>query len=263
MTTPKINTTFRGGSRYYLHPETSDKVPGVTSVIGMLPKPFLKAWGQKEVATAAVRSLDGSGVDWLSPMVAADPDGAISFLKDAPKRNTQQAADEGTAAHGIFETLALGEPLGRLTPSMEPYARQYRDLLDQLQPEVIRAEDTVWSERHSYAGSFDLLAKISGEVCWIDNKTTRSGVYAEVALQLAAYAHADYVFDSETSEQLPIPAGTRGLVFHVRPDAWAVYEVPVTEEVFDYFLALRKVFTWDAQVSRGVVKRPLVKGAAA
>ena len=57
MTTPKINTTFRGGSRFYIHPGSGEKVPGVTSVLNMLPKPFLKAWAGKEVATTAVRSL--------------------------------------------------------------------------------------------------------------------------------------------------------------------------------------------------------------
>lgn len=262
MTTPKINTTFRGGSRYYIHPGSGDKVPGVTSVLNMLPKPFLKAWAAKEVATTAVSALDGSGIDWLTPMVHGQgAAAAIEYLKKSPDRNTRQAADTGTAAHGVFESIALGLPLGKLTPEMEIFARQYEALLGAIGDfEALRTEDTVWSEEHGYAGSFDLFASVQGEKCWIDNKTTRSGVHAEVALQLAAYRKADYLLDGETGEQLIHPKGDRGLVFHVRPDGWAIYEVPIGDDVFEYFLTLRKVFTWDTTLSRNIVGRPSVKG---
>lgn len=263
MTTPKVNTVFRSGSRYYIHPTSGDKAPGVTSVVGMLPKPFLKAWAAKEVATSAVRSLDGTGPDWLTPMIAADPESAIDFLKRSPDRNTKKAADIGTAAHGVFEAMLLGHEVGKLTEDLEPFRRQFADLLDTIQPETLRTEETVWSEKHSYAGSFDSLVRLQGETCIADAKTTRSGVHAEVALQLSAYAHADYMLDGETGEHLLLPTITRGLVFHVRPEGWAVYEVPIGDEVFEHFLALRKTFTWDAQISRQIVGRPNVKGAAA
>ena len=259
MTTPKIATLHRGGSRFYVHPESGDKVPGVTSVLNKLPKPFLKAWAAKEVATTAVHALDGTDPDWLTPMIAADSDSAIDFLKKSPDRNTRKAADIGTAAHGVFEALSLGQPLGRITPDLEIYARQYEDLMAKVQPVALRTEDTVWSEQHAYAGSFDLLAEVQGEKCWVDNKTTRSGVHAEVALQLAAYRKADYLLDGDTGAKLIQPSADRGLVFHVRPEGWAVYEVPIGDDVFEYFLTLRKVFVWD-EISRSIVGRPTVKG---
>lgn len=266
MTSPKINTTFRGGSRFYIHPGSGDKVPGVTSILNMLPKPFLKAWAAKEVATEAVSALDGSGaggVDWLTPMIVAQGSAAaIDFLKRSPDRNTRKAADQGTAAHGIFEALLLGKALGPLTEDMEVFARQFEDLLRVVEPTTLRTEDTVWSEAHGYAGSFDALLDVGGTRCWVDNKTTRSGVHAEVALQLAAYRKADYLLDGDTGEQLRQPEADHGLVFHVRPDGWAVYEVPIGDEVFAYFLSLRHIFNWDAQVSKQIVGRPAVKGDA-
>ena len=39
-----IRTSKRGGSRFYVDPETAVKHPGVTSIVGMLPKPFLVHW---------------------------------------------------------------------------------------------------------------------------------------------------------------------------------------------------------------------------
>lgn len=261
MTTPKITTFHRGGSRFYVHPSSGDKVPGVTSVLGMLPKPFLKAWAAKMVATAAVDAL-AVGPDWLSPMVAADRQGAIDHLKKAPDRSTREAADIGTAAHGIFETMVLGQPLGPITEALEPYARQFGDLLDKVQPTALRTEDTVWSEKHGYAGSFDALLEIQGTRCWVDNKTTRSGVYPEVALQLAAYRGADYLLDGDTHEVIQQPKADVGLVFHIRPEGWKVYELPIGDEVLEYFLHLRRIFHWDAQIARGLVGRPTAAGTA-
>lgn len=258
MTTPKVATFHRGGSRFYVHPESGDKVPGVTSVLNMIPKPFLKAWGEKLVATEAVEGL----ANW-QPLAERDPQAAIDYLKQTPRRTTKEAADIGTAAHGIFESLALGEPLGNITDALLPYAAQFSNFLDTVQPEYLATEDTVWSEKHGYAGSFDALMRIQGERCWADNKTTRSGVYPEVALQLSAYSHADYILDGETGEQQlmsPDPAD-RGVVIHVRPEFWALYEVPIGDEIFATFLALRDVFKWDAG-SRSIVGKPVLKGSA-
>lgn len=260
MTTPKVATLHQGGSRFYVHPESGARVPGVTSVLGMLPKPFLKAWAAKEVATTAVAMARGGE---LLPMVERDPNGTIDYLKRAPDRNTREAADIGTAAHGVFEALALGQPLGTIVPAMEPFARQFGDFLDKVQPTYLRTEDTVWSEAHSYAGSFDAFAEIDGERCWVDNKTTRSGVHAEVALQLAAYRKADYLLDGDTGEQVIMPQADRGVVVHVRPESWALYVVPIGDDVFEHFLTLRHVFDWDRTFSRGVVGKPALKGKAA
>ena len=257
MTAPKVPTFYRGGSRFYVHPTSGAKVPGVTSVLNMLPKPFLKAWAAKVVAESAVAmAQDGT----LAPMVARDPSGTIDYLKRSPGRSTQGAADVGTAAHGIFEALAKGEPIGRVTEDLEPFVAHFRDFLDTVQPEYHRLEDTVWSETHGYAGSFDAFATIQGEKTWIDNKTTKSGVHAEVALQLSAYAHADYLLDGETGETLLQPQGSRGVVVHVRPEGWALYEVPIGDDVFEHFLNLRRVFEWDA-IARSVVGRPVLKGS--
>lgn len=257
MTTPKVLTLHRGGSRFYVHPETGEKVPGVTSVLNMLPKPFLKAWAAKLVAEAAVEQLPH-----ITGLASSDPAGAIDYLKRAPQRFTQGAADVGTAAHGVFEALSRGEKLGPLTPEMAIYADHFRDFLDKVQPEYKFLEETVWSDTHHYAGSFDAFCTIQGEGCWTDNKTTRSGVHAEVSLQLAAYRFADFILDGDTSEHIPMPQGDRGVVVHVRPEGWALYEVPVGPDVFDFFLSLRNVFVWDG-IARTVVGKPIAKGAAA
>lgn len=258
MTTPKVNTIKREDARFYVEPESGEKVPGVTSVLNMLPKSFLRYWAAKEVASTAVEEL-GTVVS----MVLRDPQAAIDHLKKAPDRNTRKAADIGTAAHDIFERMSRGEDVGRVHPDLEIYRSHFSDFLDTVQPEYHHMEETVWSDSRgpdlSYAGSFDAFATIQGEKCWVDNKTTRSGIHAEVGLQLSAYGHADHLIRPDGS-RIPLPKGNAGVVLHVRPEGWKLVPVRYDQESFDYFLHLREVFNYEKTFSKTIVGKPVFSG---
>lgn len=272
MTAPRISTVQRQGSRFYIHPETRTKAVGVTSVVGMLPKDFLRYWASKVVAETAVDKL-GAVVDMV---VKGDRSGAIDYLKRAPGRDTSGAADTGDEVHRLVERLASGEKIGRVHPDLDGFVRGYKAFLKRYQPAFHHLEATVWSHRHSYAGSFDALATIHHEdlgpdpvTLIIDNKTTRSGVHAEVAIQLAAYAHADVVLHPDGREE-PLPKIDGGAVVWLRPEESNLTPVrifgalPVSPEEgseelspFDVFLALRRVHFWDKELSKVVLGNPL------
>lgn len=258
MTTPKVNTIRRGDSRFYVSPEDGAKAPGVTSVLGMLPKPFLRYWAAKEVATTAVEELGT-----LVSMVLRDPDAAIDHLKKAPDRNTRKAADVGTDVHDLLERLSRGESVGRVHPDYEIYVRHFQEFLDVCQPEYHFLEETVWSdsrgERLAYAGSFDAYATIQGERVWIDNKTTRSGVHEEVGLQLAAYRYADHILRPDGS-RVPLPKADGGVVLHISPEGWKLVPVKADEDSFETFLHLREVFNWDKEGKRSMIGPPAFSG---
>ncbi|GAA2230373.1 PD-(D/E)XK nuclease family protein [Herbiconiux moechotypicola] len=260
MTTPKVNTIKRGDSRFYVEPETGEKAPGVTSVLGMLPKPFLQRWAAKMVAEEVVADL-GTAVN----LTIRNPEAAVDHLKNAPYRNTRAAADTGTAAHDLFERLAKGETIGRVSAEMEPYVRHFSEFLDTVQPEYHFMEETVWSDSRgpqlAYAGSFDAFATINGERIWLDNKTTRSGVHEEVGLQLAAYRYADHIIRPDGS-RIPMPKADGGAVVHVRPEGWKLVPVKADEESFDVFLLLRQIFNWERDGKSSVVGRPVASGPA-
>lgn len=256
MTTPKINTISRGGSRLYVHPETAEKAPGVTSVLNMLPKGFLKFWAAKSVAQAAVDNLG----EVVGITLKAGPEAAVDFLKRAPDRDVKQAADKGTDVHDLFERLAKGESVGRVHPDLVPYVEIFEGFVAQYEAEFLILEGTVWSETHGYAGSFDFIAKITdpdtGERLTVigDWKTTRSGVHEEVALQLSAYAHADYIVTPE-GEKEPLPTLDAGIVVHARPEGGKVVPARIDDEVFGYFLNLRAVFDYDREHKKTVLGR--------
>lgn len=260
MTTPKIRTVKRGGSRFYVHPDrTFGQVPGVTSVVNMLPKPWLKFWAAKLVAETAVYEPG-----WISIAVGGDPEGAVDFLKRAPLRNTGKAADIGSEAHDVWEMMARGETLGRQHPGMEPFIRGFQGFLDTFEPEFLEIEQTVWSETHGYAGSFDSIVRISGDkldqdedaIVIVDNKTTRSGVHAEVALQLNAYARADYIL-LEDGSKVKLPDINAAAVFHCRPEGWQLVPVRLGDDLFDLFCSLIPVLSWEKELKPTAVARPI------
>lgn len=255
MTTPKVQTIKRGGSRFYVNPDDGAvKVPGVTSVVGMLPKDFLRYWAAKMVATEAVEDLGT-----LVSLVLRDPSAAIDHLKKAPDRNTRKAADTGTAAHDLFERMARGQTVGRVHPDLEPFVTHFDEYLRVVKPEYHFLEETVWSDKHQYAGSFDAYATIEGEKLWLDNKTTRSGIHEEVGIQLAAYRYADNII-REDGSRVPMPKADGGAVLHVRPEGWKLVPVRCDEEMFDLFLHLREIFKYEKELKPTVIGKTVFHG---
>jgi hypothetical protein len=266
---PSVRTIQRGGSRFYIHPERPEiKLPGVTSVISMLPKPFLAFWQAKMVAELAVDSLP-----FVAQMAERDRAGAVDYLKGAARRYTKVRADIGSQAHDLFERMIRGEWVGHVHPDIEPYRAQFSDFLIQVNPQLVSAEDVAWSDTHGYAGSFDAIIRV-----WLDseNRPTpdRSGVptlliadwktsrdtYPDVALQMAAYAHADRII-SPDGVYRPMPEFDGAAVLHITPDGWALKPVRIDDEVFDFFLTLRRVFDWDREVSKTVIGRAIAQSA--
>ncbi|MFF3557311.1 hypothetical protein ACFYXL_28340 [Streptomyces tsukubensis] len=266
----QIRTITRSGGRLYFDPDKPDlKVPGVTSVVSMLPKPFLAFWNARMVAELAVDSLP-----FVQQMAARDRQGAIDYLKGAARRYTKRRADVGSDAHDLFERMIRGQVPGRVHPDLEPYRRHFAEFLEAVNPELVRAEDIAWSDEHSYAGSFDAILNVwldetgkptpdrSGErhTLIADWKTSRA-VYADVALQMSAYAHADRIIDAQGVSE-PMPAFDGAAVLHITDETWSFRPVRIdTGDVFATFLRLRRIFDWDRSTSKTVIGRAIAQAA--
>jgi hypothetical protein len=260
---------MRGGSRFYVNPdEPLVTVPGVTSIIGMLAKPFLQFWSAKMAAELAVDSID-----YLKEMAERDRDGAVTFVKGAAQRYTKTRAEIGSQAHDLFERMIRGETIGRVPPDLEPYRRHFAEFLEAINPELVSAEDVMWSDQHAYAGSSDAILRVwlfddntpdpthgkyghSKPIILIVDWKTSKDIHAEVALQLSAYANADRLVKPDGSSE-PMPEIEGGAVLHVTPDGWSFRPVEIGADVFETFLALRRVFTWDREISKRVIGKPI------
>ncbi|MEV8056560.1 hypothetical protein AB0P37_08535 [Streptomyces antimycoticus] len=251
--TSDLRTFNRKGSRFYVDDSTGIDVPGVTSVKDMRDMKFLQFWSAKSVAEYAVDNLGA-----LVTLALRDPKAAVDLLKNAPRRESGKAADFGTESHNLFERMARGEELGRVHPEYAPMVAHFQEFLDQAQPEFLYLEETVWSDTHGFAGSFDAIARIGEETVLLDWKTTRSGVHNDVVLQLNAYANADRIVLSATGESVPMPKIDALAVLHVRPEGGGLYPIKLDRAQFDVFLHQIHVLNWEQKLSRGVVGRPVL-----
>jgi len=250
MTNPKIQTLQVNGYRYYKHPNiASVKAPSVTSIIDMLPAPFLRTWNSKVTANAAV-----DNIEYVNELILANQqEKARLWLKAAPERELKTAADVGDRVHKAIEER-IANPLAPYDEDLEPFIRNFDLFCVEFEPEWLHVEKSVFSITHMYAGSFDAIAKIRDKTTLIDFKTTRSGISSKVALQLAAYSRADVMFDGDI--EIPMPKVDAAAALWLRPDQWGVFPLRIDDDIFETFLSLRRTFEWEARQSKTAMLSP-------
>jgi hypothetical protein len=224
------------------------KVPGVTTIIGDgMPKPALINWAANATADYAVDHWDELGTE--------APSKRLTILKQARYADRDAAARRGTEVHALAEQLIRGEQVEVPEP-LAGHVESYLKFLEDWQPEPVLVEGVVFSRKHRYAGTLDLIADIPGlgRGLW-DVKTTRSGVFGEVALQLAAYRYADIYLDDDGVEQ-PMPEVEHCGVIWVRGDGYDLVPVTAGEGQFRSFLYVAQVAQF-ADVSRDLIGESL------
>jgi hypothetical protein len=255
MTTPALAHTTSQGHRSYTWAGRS--YPSVTAVLaGGIPKPGLSRWAAGQAAAYAVANL--------SRLAALPADQAAAEIRRAPWQARNHAAGLGDLVHAQIEAHVTGQAC---PPVPDEHAEQVLALLDGFarferdhRPDWLAAEQTVFSDTHGYAGTFDLLSRLDGQpgVALLDVKTG-GRIYPEVAVQLAAYAHADFIGHPDGTTSI-LPAISSGLVLHLRPGGYELHPVPIDEEVFAAFLAALGVFRWASERAPGILPQPAAGG---
>ena len=218
----------RGRNHWYTD-ANGMKIPGVTSIIGNgLPKPALVGWGIKSVAEYAV--------DYWDELAKLPPNARRDRLKKAPYDDRDAAARRGTEVHRLAEQLIQGQEVA-VPDELAGHVGSYLRFLEEWDPQEFLVEAALVNYTHGYAGTADLfctLPRFGDELVVMDIKTTRSGIFGETALQLAAYAHAEFYVSGDESEK-PLPRASRGFAIHVRADGYDVRELPIGEDVYMRF----------------------------
>ena len=190
--------------RYWLD---GKPIPGVTTIIGKaIPKPALPYWSARTVAEYVIDNPEG--VDQLRKLGRGP---AVAALKEIPWQARDEAAIRGTDVHALAEQIIHGQEVevpDHLLAHVEGYVRW----LDAFEVEPIITERPCASRQHWYAGTFDLIGRINGEVWGLDMKTS-SGVYGETALQIAAYMTAEF-YVTEDGAESSLPEVSRMGVIH-------------------------------------------------
>lgn len=246
-------------------------LPSVTSIVSAgEPKPALINWAKKATATHSVANLDTLATIKRDSGEMA----AIDYAKRGADWTRDAAAELGSKLHEVAEAEVGGfeYPLPD-DPRAVRMVAHLRHFLATMNPEWLAIEAVVYSETHGYAGTFDAAAimrpvdgsdlmGMAGVPVILDWKSG-SGVYGSHALQVSAYAHAEFIIDS--TGHLPLRdlglSTDRGLIVHVGADGWKLHEIDISDWVFSAFLSVRDVALWSLR-NRDPLLRVLAHGSA-
>lgn len=271
---PRGSTTSRSGSRFYTWGR-GERYWSVTTILTALPKDALKWWAARVVAEFA---FDRSKT-WFT----MTRDEAVAWLKSEPLRFTNERANIGSAIHEAAEAWVLRRPMkGDFGDEERAAIGHFVGWVELLGVKFLATEFQVYNRSQKYAGTADAIVEIPYDalvtlahgnpalVPWvpregrsvvtllIDYKSggdveEGKGVYPEVALQLAAYAKAEFVGLPNGAEQ-PLPELDGCAVLHVQAKGWRFVPVDALRpEVFTSFLYVREVFRWREELSKEVL----------
>lgn len=168
----------------------------------------------------------------------------------------RKAGKEGTQVHEAAEQLVKGEEISwmddygnaKYSQLVWEMILKFADFWRTYKPELISAEDFVWSDEHKYAGTADLVVKMDGETWLLDIKTSNS-LHKSYDLQLASYAKA-----LEESKGIKIDrTGIIWLKAHTRSASkkkgtyqgkgWQVRVIDDIEKNFNLFKLIYELYT--------------------
>lgn len=270
---PKAPTRIQrhgNGHSYFLDGE---KVPGVTTILSNgIPKPGLIGWASKIPAEfvanrlAVARNSEGKArivadelvkdlLEWNASRgshavrVGTDtlPRLAIAeILANVRYADLEEAGARGTEVHGLAEKLGRGEEV-EIPERSEGHVRSYLRFLEEWDPTEALLERVVVSRRWGYMGKLDLIARFPEYgVGLLDLKTSRSGIFAETALQVSAYGNAETMLEGEG--EVPVPRVDWFGAVWIRADGYDVYRFDVTQDpkdrAFRTFLYSKMVGDW-------------------
>lgn len=246
----------KAGRFYEIVP--GDPWPSVTTIEDIIAKQALYNWYAK-TEREAVMAVAGDMFEELSkPLVLSTGMTRAVYLsllesrlgkQKAGQREMQSAGEIGTQAHEMVEwhvRKLLGLKVGPMPKISDKAAwafMAFEDWARSVEFLPLRSEQVVFSHRHRYAGTMDILAWIakgkSRELALIDIKTS-SGVWPEMRLQLSAYYHALIEMGLEKADHCLIVR----LPKKESDPEFEVVEVTDLERHFEAFLAARQLWQW-------------------
>jgi len=234
------------GMRYYRW--QGRELPSVTSIRRMAGLPFgLHNWSIGEVIEHALQNTFTFN-DRMLGLNGGDPEAEAALirheLRAAATAKRDAAAELGTAVH---DAAAAGRMLEEVDEELRPRLAQYLDWLSVSKAVVIGAEFQVFNLAVGYAGTIDLLCQFADGSVWLVDLKTGKGVYSEHDIQIAAYAHAEFVGADDVVDQWLtdwLHAVTRCAVLHLADDGWEFIALTPDDGAWEAFCGLLAFSVW-------------------
>ena len=245
----KIVKKQNGKNHWYVDEDTGgERVPGVTTLTGNgLPKPALLNWAGEATAEYAVDNWDELASLPLSER--------LKKIKGGRYEKRDAAAARGTQVHKLAERLIAGERV-TVPDELTGYVQSCVRFLDEFQVRAVHVEAVVYSETRRHVGTTDLIADVllpdmpeydhiprdddgfsRGLFDW---KTSRSGIFGDVALQLSPYRFSEHLILPD-GEVIDMPHVDFCAGIHLRPDDYSFVPLECGEDVYRDFLYVKEV----------------------
>ena len=163
---------------------------------------------------------------------------------------TQAAADIGTVVHAMVEAsikgqdalavLAASDLSGEAVKKAESGHRAYLSWASMTRLEIVAQEIPLVSQAHRFGGTPDAIARVNGELCLVDWKTSNA-VYSDYLLQLAAYR---LLWEEEHPDQ-PLTAGFHLCRFSKEHGDFSHHFYADLSDALRMFLLLREAYGLD------------------
>lgn len=214
-----------------------ERLQGVTTILNDgKPKPALVRWAADAAASAAV--------DRWEELAALPVSERLAILRNAPNDARDRAALRGQDIHHHAWALVAGEAVDVPDEYLGPVQAAAR-WLDHHHVEPVLREVPVVNVSHGWAGTIDLLAR-AHDALWLLDWKTGKGVYDEAALQLAAYAHAEFYSDEDGLHDWTPP--DRCGVVHLTGDSAELHPVDASDATYLTFRYVAQVAAWSRRV---------------
>lgn len=239
---PPIRRVDSANGKHHYEDANGTRVPGVTTLIDQgKPKPALINWAGNATAEAAINRWD--------ELADEPPATRLAKLKRARYDEKDLAANRGTEVHKLGEALVHGEAVD-VPAELHGHAAAYSKLLDEFKVEPVAAEFSVAHYGVGYAGSGDLIAyftlpRIGRKLLLADLKTNKSGIFAETALQLAAYRYAQVLLADGTDTERPMLEVDGTAAIHITPTGAHLVPVTTNDAVFRAFRYVMQVAAFE------------------
>lgn len=194
-----------GKGRHYIHPLDGHRMPSVTNVLGVLPKPWLAAWAAKEERALVVRTAAAVYSSLNGEVLEAEYAKRLGLElphKKAHATIRDSAGDDGTQAHAMIEWLIqgmLGVPEPGLGPGqgIQETVRCGVDAWVAWQKEVgfrpAHAEKRLYSDDLDTAGTTDVICaevrEFSVPIAVLADWKLTNAIRPEAEIQVAVLRH--------------------------------------------------------------------------
>jgi len=178
--------------RCYVDDVTNAEYPSVTSILNVLQK-NLDYWKMNTMGDAIIAKLKEA----FEGKRLLDLEAIVKESKKAPNDYRDLKGNRGTFVHNVIEKRLNGEditePRGK-DPKLSALMFQLDKWLENTKTEPVLVEAFLYSEKHGYAGTVDLVAYQTRnghdkDLALIDFKTSKN-LYSPAIWQLAAYCQA-------------------------------------------------------------------------